>query len=448
MGTIWWIRRDLRLYDNKTLQQALEDPPVLPVYILDPRLISAAPDRRRHFLFRSLTHLQQDLRARGSDLIVRTGDPVEVLGALMSESGADRIIAEEDFTPYARLRSVLVGGHLPLKLVQGQLGIHPLGALKANGKPYQVFTPFKKNWLALRSKVDLLSPPDEIPTIQGLTSDPIPAGMDAPLFPAGESAARERLGEFLAGPIKDYHLARDRMDQDGTSRLSPYFHFGVLGLRTGYHYALESLQAGRGGEGTKIWLEELIWREFYIHIMFHYPRVRTENFRSKYDLLRWRNDPEEFAAWKEGKTGYPIVDAGMRQLRETGWMHNRARMITASFLVKHLLIDWRWGERYFRECLLDGDLAANNGGWQWVAGTGTDAAPYFRIFNPVLQSRKFDPEGRYIRRWVTELEAVERPAIHAPWEKGLKVKGYPDPLVDHKKARERALAAYQLSRET
>ena len=191
------------------------------------------------------------------------------------------------------------------------------------------------------------------------------------------------------------------------------------------------------------WLKELIWREFYIHILYHFPQVRTQNFRPKYDQIQWRNNQEEYLAWKEGRTGYPIVDAGMRQLKTTGWMHNRARMITASFLVKHLLIDWRWGESWFMDNLIDGDLAANNGGWQWIAGTGTDASPYFRIFNPVTQSRKFDPEGIYIRKWVPELVGLDSKNIHSPWEKNIQVKDYPAPIVDHKTARERALITYQ-----
>jgi deoxyribodipyrimidine photo-lyase len=446
MATIWWIRRDLRLEDNKTLHQALKNPPILPVFILDPRLISSAPDRRENFLYQSLQALQADLRDRDSDLIIRQGKPVEVLQQLVEETGADQIIAEEDFTPYARLRSVLVGGCLPLKLVQGQLGIHPVGALKANDEPYQVYTPFKKNWLALRTEVPLIPAPETISTIPDIPSNDLPPGEVDSRFPPGETAARERLAAFLAGPVDNYQQDRNRMDLEGTSKLSPYFHLGILGLRTGYHFALSALKSGRAGKGMETWLSELIWREFYIHILFHFPEVRTQNFRSKYDGIQWRNSREEFEAWKAGLTGYPIVDAGMRELKETGWMHNRARMITASFLVKHLLIDWRWGESWFSECLLDGDLAANNGGWQWVAGTGTDAAPYFRIFNPILQSKKFDPKGSYIRRWVPELADLDSPAIHFPTDKDARPDDYPEPIVDHKAARERALIAYQDAR--
>ena len=450
MSSIWWIRRDLRLRDNLTLQKALENPPVLPVFILDPKLLGNAPERRQNFLFQNLYKLDEDLRSRGAKLILRCGMPVEVLESLLQETGAEIIYAEEDFTPYDRLRSVLVGGSLPLKLIQGQLGIHPLAGLKANGEPYRIYTPFKKNWLSHRPTIELTDPPERIPSFQDIESEPLPPISEERLLIAGEEAAHSKLFEFLDEKIKDYHLARDRMDLEGTSLLSPYIHFGVLGLRTAMHYAEKKIAEARkdGMIGPETWMNELIWREFYIHILYHFPKVRTQNFREQYDRIRWLNREEEFEAWKDGLTGYPVVDAGMRQLKETGWMHNRARMITASFLVKDLLIDWRWGEKWFRETLLDGDLAANNGGWQWVAGTGTDAAPYFRIFNPVLQSRKFDPDGMYIRTWVPELSEVDDKSIHAPWEKELDVAGYPKPIVDHKFARERTLIAYDQSRNS
>jgi deoxyribodipyrimidine photo-lyase len=451
MPVIWWIRRDLRLKDNLTLKMALNHAPILPVFILDPVLIKKTPIRRRNFLYRSLVKLNADLLSRGSYLVVRYGKPAVVLEQLVRETEVDQIFAEEDYTPYDRLRSVLVAGHLPLNIVQGQLGLHPQASLKSNGKPYTVYTPFRRNWRALLPEISSISKPDRIPTIPDIKSDPHPEGEEVVGFPAGEKAAQERLDAFITNGLYQYGATRNYLDQKGTSRLSVYIHFGVIGLQTGYRYALKAINDAPdeiSRESAETWLNELIWREFYIHILYHFPHVRTQNFRSKYNRIQWRNNIDEFKAWKDGKTGYPIVDAGMRQMKESGWMHNRARMITASFLVKDLLIDWRWGENWFMENLIDGDMAANNGGWQWVAATGTDAAPYFRIFNPITQSRKFDPKGEYIRKWIPELAELDPREIHAPWEKDIRISGYPEPIVDHKNARERALLAYQLAKES
>jgi deoxyribodipyrimidine photo-lyase len=241
------------------------------------------------------------------------------------------------------------------------------------------------------------------------------------------------------------------MDLDGTSALSPYIRFGMLGLRQAVHSAQRAIRWAEdteGRNGAEVWLNELIWREFYIQILFHFPYVSKTAFNSSLVNIPWQNDGTQFEAWTLGQTGYPIVDAAMRQLRATGWMHNRARMIVASFQVKDLLINWQWGERWFMENLLDGDPAANNGGWQWTAGTGTDAVPYFRIFNPILQSKKFDPHGDYIRRWVPELAHLAADEIHAPWEMKIDIRNYPQPIVDHHAARERTLSAYKLSKDT
>ncbi len=449
MTSIWWIRRDLRLTDNPTLQAALEADSVIPVFILDPAF-SYQSSRRKNFLHEGLSALERDLRACGSYLVIRKGKPNEVLRNLFDETKSDTVFAEEDFTPYARERDSLIGKILPLQLVSGQTVHHPKSILKADGRPYTVYTPYSKVWKAQLSKIKLLPAPERINTPAGIASESIPEFQSNPLFPSGEQEALIRLEEFLYKKIYSYADDRNRMDLDGTSSLSPYLRFGMLGLRQAVSAAKQAMSEGRSAEGkhnAEIWLNELIWREFYIQILYHFPHVSKGAFNSSLANIPWRNDETEFTAWKEGRTGMPIVDAAMRQLKETGWMHNRARMIVASFLVKDLLIDWRWGEAWFMENLLDGDPAANNGGWQWTAGTGTDAAPYFRIFNPVLQSAKFDPNGDYIRKWVPELNKLGAKEIHDPWDFEIKVTGYPEkPIVDREIVKERTLKAYNESK--
>ncbi|MBI2759321.1 MAG: deoxyribodipyrimidine photo-lyase [Chloroflexi bacterium] len=448
MTPIWWIRRDLRLTDNAALHAALEADSVIPIFILDPAFDSASA-RRKEFLYEGLHAFDKDLRERNSYLVIRKGKPFEVLRQLMQETGATKIFAEEDFTPYARKRDAEIKHHLPLTLVHGQTVHHFTAVLKADGKPYTVYTPYSKAWKAkLPATLNLYSAPEKINTPSNIKSEHLPNYKVNPLFVAGEKEALVRLEEFLFKRIFSYGEDRNRMDLDGTSSLSPYLRFGMLGLRQAVSAAQQAIAEARSEASKKnaeIWLNELIWREFYIQILYHFPYVSKTAFNPSLANIPWRNDESEFEAWKEGRTGVPVVDAAMRQLKEIGWMHNRARMIVASYLVKDLLIDWRWGEAWFMENLLDGDLAANNGGWQWTAGTGTDAAPYFRIFNPVLQSAKFDPHGDYIRKWVPELREVDTKDIHAPWEKGIKLKDYPErPIIERDK--DRTLQAYKESK--
>jgi deoxyribodipyrimidine photo-lyase len=424
---------------------------VIPVFILDPHLLACTPGRRQAFLFSGLRELDAQLWERGIKLIVRSGKPQQVLRSLLAETGAEAIYAEEDYTPYARTRDNQIARALPLELIQGQTVHHPAAIRKPDGKPYTVFTPYSKAWKAmLPPELQILPIPERFASLPEIYSESLPDLPDNKLFPGGEREGLRRLIDFIEDRISAYSEDRNRMDLEGTSSLSPYIRFGMLSLRTCVHNARQA--AGRvnpekGLNGAETWLNELIWREFYIQILYHFPRVAKGAFNPSLENIPWRNNEREFAAWKAGMTGVPVVDAAMRQMAETGWMHNRARMIAASYLVKDLLIDWCWGEGWFMANLLDGDPAANNGGWQWTAGTGTDAAPYFRIFNPVLQSKKFDPGGDYIRRWVLELAYLPTDAIHAPWEKGIKVPGYPEkPIVDHSVARERTLAAFQSCR--
>lgn len=466
-AAIWWIRRDLRLTDNQALAAALRYDHVIPVFILDTALWGSewVGEKRLAFLLGGLRGLNQSLQERGSYLVLRLGHPLEVLTQLVKEMNAAAIFAEADYSPYARQRDTIIARSLPLQLLPGVSLFEPGDVLKQDGTPYGVYTPFSRacKILSQPTLADLLPTPDRIVSpreTSSLVVPDIPGLSVAVPFCPGEAEAQRRLDKFAGhwhGPIAQYAKWRDRMDLDGTSTLSPYLRFGMVSIRQVAVKAWDCFAAAQEAgdqeaqRGAEVWLNELLWREFYLHILYHFPHVRRGSFRPEYDQIAWRTDEGQLAAWQEGHTGFPVVDAAMRQLQTTGWMHNRARMIVASFLVKDLLINWQEGEKWFMQHLVDGDPAANNGGWQWTAGTGTDAAPYFRIFNPVSQSQKFDPEGDYIRRWVSELAHVPIKWIHAPWEMPLVEQhavgcligqNYPAPLLDRQQIRGRTLEAY------
>jgi deoxyribodipyrimidine photo-lyase len=441
---LMWFRRDLRLTDNTALLEAtMEAERVVPLFIFDPCILDS-PDtgsRRVGFLIACLESLDKNLRHVGGRLVVRQGEPLEVLRAVVSEAGASAVFFNADSECYARRRDESVtawakGTGVVVRSFEDQC-IHPPGqVLKKDGTPYTVFTPFSRAWRE-QSTPRPRPAPKVIKVPPEVFSDPLPRAdalkhpVDIDLPPAGERAALDRMKAFMAGPVGTYQSTRNLPALDTTSRLSPYLRFGVISARTVLTAAQRAL-AEEPGSAAEIgaFVNELIWRDFYKHILHHFPHVETGAFRREYDAIEWPNDRRLFTAWCEGRTGYPIVDAAMRQLNTTGWMHNRLRMITASFLTKDLLVDWKWGERYFMKQLLDGDLAANNGGWQWAAGTGTDAQPYFRIFNPASQTAKFDAREEFIRKYIPELDTPD----------------YPRPVISHAEQRNKALALYKAVR--
>lgn len=463
---IHWFRRDLRLRDNTALLAAADASggAVIPVFIFDDAILGGrfASPARTQFLLDSLTALDGELRSLGLHLVLRRGEPLSTLMALLRESGAHGVTWNRDYTPYAVQRDSTIKRELRAAGYRAEsykdtVIFEMNEVVNAAGQPYTVYTPYAKRWRArLESEPVRVQGVPELTAIPLPASDPLPALNDllptaptnVPRFATGETAARTALEHFIHNAIANYATARDLMAIAGTSRLSPYLRFGVLSPRQ----CVVAARAAPSGPGPESWIGELIWREFYIQVLYHFPHALRGSFKPIYDRIVWPNDPALFAAWQQGQTGYPIVDAAMRQLRQEGWMHNRARMIVASFLTKDLLIDWRWGERHFMHLLIDGDPAANNGGWQWAAGTGTDAQPYFRIFNPVSQGQKFDPDGAYVRRYVPELASVPTRYIHEPHKMppaeqvraGVQIgRDYPAPVVDHATQRLRALELYR-----
>jgi deoxyribodipyrimidine photo-lyase len=420
--TIVWLRRDLRLQDNAALYYALkENKNVLLLFIFDTTILHKLEDKedkRVAFIHQSLTTINRELHALKSSMLIVHGTPADFYNKIQPKA----VYANHDYEPSARnrdrdVKKILESKGSTFKTFKDHVIFEKDEVIKENGKPYTIFTPYRNKWKSKLKSFLVKSYPVEKYVSHFSRLKPIP-------FPSlSEIGFNEVAADFPARVIKQavvehYDKQRNFPAIQGTTRLSLHIRFGTVSIRRLVQVALKK---------NEVWLNELIWRDFYHMILWHAPHVEIKSFKPAYDQIEWRNNEIEFNAWCEGKTGYPIVDAGMRELNKTGFMHNRLRMITASFLTKHLLIDWRWGEAYFSKKLLDFDLAANNGGWQWAAGSGCDAAPYFRIFNPRLQTEKFDPQRTYIKKWIPELDTVD----------------YPQPIVDHKFARERVLKVYK-----
>lgn len=424
--SLFWFRRDLRLEDNHGLYQALKDGNnVQPIFIFDRNILDKLEDkddRRVSFIHAQLVKIEAQLSPFGAHLWVFHGNPIDVFQQLVQDYSIEALYANRDYEPYARDRdkavhTLLASKGIRFRAFKDQVIFEKEEVMKDNGEPYVVYSPFMRRWKSIVNDDHFAPYPSEEQTQHFHRSEQVKmVSLQALGFeqhPADWSGA-----EVDLSVVKHYHQTRDLPGKPGTSRLSHHLRFGTVSIR-----ALMRI----GKDLNEKWYNELIWREFYQSILWHFPRVTKESFRKEYDHIEWRNNEAEFEAWCEGRTGFPIVDAGMRELNQTGFMHNRVRMIVASFLTKHLLIDWRWGEAYFARKLLDFDLASNNGGWQWAAGCGVDAAPYFRVFNPYLQTEKFDPDQTYILRWVSEVDTDQ----------------YPSPIVDHKFARNRVLEVYK-----
>ncbi|MGL4307231.1 MAG: cryptochrome/photolyase family protein [Mycobacteriaceae bacterium] len=450
--SIVWFRRDLRTHDLPVLDDAYRSDGTLGVFILDPMLLASSGLARRAFLYNSLRALNESLDGK---LLLVSGDPVLLIPLLAKQISADAVHISEDFGPYGRMRDASVAQQVRLRATGSPYTVAPGRLRKEDGAGYRVFTPYFRRWLehgwrlpaqTNARTVGWLDPDGLVGLPPRLVIPSIDTGQ-LPLPEAGEKAAISRWKEFLHNDINNYGFARDRPDLDATSKISVYLKWGAIHPRTMLK-DMKNLDKNRDNAGIKAFERELAFRDFYADILFHKPHSARQNFNSKFDSITYNTGHEAeqaFASWCAGTTGFPIVDAGMRQLKQTGWMHNRVRMIVASFLVKDLHLPWWIGARYFMQQLIDGDLPSNQHGWQWTAGTGTDAAPYFRVFNPLLQGHKFDPSGDYVRRWVPELRAIPGSKVHDLGNN--RPRDYPLPIVDHKQERLVALERYtQISR--
>ncbi len=423
---VFWFRRDLRLQDNAGLYYALKSGiPVLPIFIFDKNILDGLEnkaDKRVNFIHQQLLALKQELQSSGSDLHVYSGTPPQVWEQLTSNHTIQTVFANHDYEPLAikrdaEIEALLLSKGIDFKTYKDQCVFEKSEVVKDDGNPYTVFTPYSRKWKSRLKDFYLKSYPTEKYFSNFFKTKPTPIiSLSEIGFEQTETQFPSK--EVAQQLIKNYTADRDFPAIKGTSRLGIHFRFGTISIRE---------KARKAKLLNETFLNELIWRDFYMMILYHFPHVATGAFRKEYDNIPWRNNEKEFEAWCSGNTGYPIVDAGMRELNATGFMHNRVRMIVASFLTKHLLIDWRWGEGYFAKKLLDYDLSANNGGWQWAAGCGTDAAPYFRVFNPTLQTQKFDKNLTYIQQWIPELNTLN----------------YAKPIVDHDMARKRCLEVYK-----
>jgi deoxyribodipyrimidine photo-lyase len=456
-----WFRRDLRDHDHAALAAALSQArQVYCAFVFDSTILDALPsrsDRRVQFIHESLVELDSALRARGGGLIVRHGTASELIPQLAGQLGVSAVFANRDYEPSAKLRDGKVAKTLQacgiaFHLCKDQVIFDRDEVLTQGGRPFSVFTPYKNAWLKRLTAADYAPCTGSSGQLAGLTLAGVPAlpeigfaktGLATLDIHPGMSGANSLWQKFQENSIKHYRELRDFPAAKGSSCLSAHLRFGTISLRRLVRAALE-LHADA-------WLNELIWRDFYFMILDRFPHVAKSAFKPEFDAIRWEDWPTGFAAWCTGQTGYPLVDAAMRQLNHCGWMHNRLRMVVASFLTKDLGLDWRLGEKYFADQLIDFDLAANNGGWQWAASTGCDAQPYFRIFNPVTQSEKFDPDGKFIHQYVPELASLTSRQIHAPWQMGsleqqasgvIIGRDYPNPIVDHAQARVDTLARY------